>query len=168
MLVAINYDDSASVDRLIDIAKFSDFKKLLRVTSYVLRFINNTRKKVQGVARKSSKYVTAEEMTESHTLWIKANQSYAKQNTEYKQLKIQLNCKTDENGIMRSYGRMKHSNLPENTKAPILLVIQHRLSILIVLYSHSKVMHRGVKQTLCESRTNYWIPKGRHFVKKVI
>ena len=56
----------------------------------------------------------------------------------------------------------------DHTKAPILLSKEHRLSTLVILYCHLKVMHREVKQTLNEIRSNYWITRGRYFVKKVI
>lgn len=44
----------------------------------------------------------------------------------------------------------------------------HRLAEIIVNYCHSKVLHRGVKQTLTELRSKYWITKGRSFVKKIL
>ena len=63
---------------------------------------------------------------------------------------------------------MKYANIPDHVKAPIMLSKEHHLTVLIVWYCHSKVMHRGVKQTLNEIRTNYWITRGRSFVKKVL
>ena len=43
-----------------------------------------------------------------------------------------------------------------------------RLAELIVLESHEKVGHNKTKDTLNELRSQYWIPKGRSLVKKVI
>ena len=63
---------------------------------------------------------------------------------------------------------MKNACLPEDTKAPIILSRNHRLAKLLVLYCHVKVYHRGVRQTLTEFRSIYWITRGRSFVKKVI
>ena len=63
---------------------------------------------------------------------------------------------------------MKYANIPDHTKAPILLSKDHRLSTLIVLYCHLNVLPRGIKQTLNEICANYWVTKGRHFVKKII
>ena len=63
---------------------------------------------------------------------------------------------------------MRYANIPELTKAPIMLSKAHRLSLLIVLYSHVEVLHRGVKQTLNELRSRFWITKGRNFVRKIL
>ena len=38
----------------------------------------------------------------------------------------------------------------------------------MILYSHHKVLHRGVKQTLTKFRQQHWITRGRSCVKKVI
>ena len=69
---------------------------------------------------------------------------------------------------MRSYSRLKHAKIPFDTKAPILINPKHKLAELIVYHSHSKVLHRGVKQTLTEIRSNYWIPRGRNYVKRLL
>ena len=102
----------------------------------------------------NSKHPMVEEMREAHTLWIKVNQIHLVNNIEYKQVETQLNCKVDEDGFIRSYRRMKYANIPNHTKAPILLSKEH-LSTVIVLHCHLRVMHRGVKQTLNEIRANY-------------
>ena len=44
----------------------------------------------------------------------------------------------------------------------------HKLTELLILYSHRKVLHRGVKQTLTKFRQQYCITRGRSCVKKVI
>ena len=134
-----------------------------------MRFVQNLKKKKMKSKLERSKYPTSHEMRNSHSLWVKANQVHLIQNAEYKQMAVQLNCKIENvNGFIRSYGRMKYANVPENTKAPILLSTEHYLSILIVLYCHCKVMHRGLKQTLNELRSNYWVTKGRNIIKKII
>ena len=54
--------------------KYNDVLKLFRITSYVLRFINNLKKKMNTKEGQNSMYPTVEEMREAHTLWIKVNQ----------------------------------------------------------------------------------------------
>ena len=49
-----------------------------------------------------------------------------------------------------------------------MLSRNNNLAELLVLYYHLKVLHRGVKQTLTELRSKYWITSGRSFVKKII
>ena len=53
---------------------------------------------------------------------------------EYEQLRITLNYNTDENDVIRSYGRMKYAKIPDETNAPILLSREHRLNFLVVWY----------------------------------
>lgn len=113
-------------------------------------------------------YVIAEELHEAKVLWIKQNQIELKRKGDYKELKKNLSLREDEEGVIRSYGRYKHANIPFDNKAPIMLNRDHRLAEIIVNYCHSKVLHRGVKQTLTELRSKYWITKGRSFVKKIL
>lgn len=108
-------------------------------------------------------YVIAEELHEAKVLWIKQNQIELKRKGDYKELKKNLSLREDEEGVIRSYGRYKHANIPFDNKAPIMLNRDHRLAEIIVNYCHSKVLHRGVKQTLTELRSKYWITKGRSF-----
>ena len=53
-------------------------------------------------------------------------------------------------------------------KHPTLLHKHHLLTLLITQDAHKRVKHNGVKETLTEIRTRYWIIKGRQFVKKVL
>ena len=39
---------------------------------------------------------------------------------------------------------------------------------MIVEACHRKVNHGGVKETLVELRSEYWVPKGRQLVKKTL
>ena len=82
-----------------------------------------------------------------------------------KRLVLDLNSRNDNNRIIRSYSRFKHSNLPFETKAPIFLDRNHRLVELLIYYSHLKVLHRGIKQTLTEFNSMYWVTRGRSLKK---
>ena len=62
---------------------------------------------------------------------------------------------------------MKNAKIPFDSKAPIMLGRNHKLTEILFLYSHYKVLHRGVKQTLTKFRQQYWITRGKSCVKKV-
>ena len=62
-------------------------------------------------------------------------------------------------------GRMSNSDLPFSAQSLILLDKGH---LLIVMDAHRHVMHNGVKETLTELRSAYWLVRGRRFVRKVI
>ena len=123
--------------------------------------------KKQKVELCLAKYPTAEEMINARELWVKANQLTLKEQRGFDQTMVQLNCKVGEDGIIRCLGRMKNANIPTSAKSPILLSKTHRWSTLVVLYCHTKVLHR-VKQTLSEIRSNYWITSGRSYVKRIV
>ena len=158
---------TATIDNVINVKRYNDVLKLFRVTAYVTRFFNNMRRD-RNAASVKLMYVTSKEMVHSKELWIKSNQKYIEMDKDYKLLELQLNLKKDEFGIIRTLSRMKHACLPSKTKVPVFLNKEHRLSELIILYCHTKVYHRGVRQTLNEFRANYWITRGRSFVKKIL
>ena len=83
-------------------------------------------------------------------------------------MKNNLKLEEDGDGILRSMKRLINANLPYSTRAPIILCRKHRLSELIVLEKHTLVKHNGERQTLAEVRRNYWIPRGKSFVKHVL
>ena len=60
------------------------------------------------------------------------------------------------------------TQIPYAAKYPILLPRSHPLTGLIVKQAHERVFYNGVKETLAETRSRYWIPKGRSFTKTII
>ena len=65
-------------------------------------------------------------------------------------------------------GRLENSDLPLESRYPIILPKDHRLTELIVLDCHMKVHHLKVNATLTELRSRFWVTKGRQFVKKIL
>ena len=103
-------------------------------------------------------------MSEAKLLWLQNNQSQLKQSKNYLEIKKTLNLHM----LIRSCSRLKNAKIPFDSKAPIMLDRNHKLTELLILYSHNKILHRGVKQTLTEFRQQYWITRARRYVKKVI
>ena len=63
---------------------------------------------------------------------------------------------------------MSNSCLPPAAQNPILLDKKLHLSTLIVMDAHKRVIHDGVKETLAELRSTYWLVRGRQFIRKLI
>ena len=53
----------------------------------------------------------------------------------------------------------------QGRKYLILLPRQHHLTTLVVRCAHLRVLHNGVKETLTEVWSKFWIVKGRVFVR---
>ena len=91
-----------------------------------------------------------------------------KGDSKYEHLVHQLGLFIDERGIIHSRGRLQNSMLPYETKSPMLLPRNNHFTKLVIEDCHSRVLHCGVKDTLVELRTRFWVPRGRQYVKFVI
>ena len=100
-------------------------------------------------------------MSEAKLLWLRENQSQLKQSKNYLEIKNTLNLHEDDDMLIRSYSRLKNARIQFDSKAPIMLDRNHKLTELLILYSRHEVLHRGVKQTLTEFRQQSWITRGR-------
>ena len=64
--------------------------------------------------------------------------------------------------------RLENADIPIASKYPMYLPREHRLTELIIIDCHKRSYHCGVKATLVELRSRFWVPKGRQQVKKVL
>ena len=91
-----------------------------------------------------------------------SNKSY------FNQLKITFGVFFDNQNILRCGGRLQFSDLPENSKNPILLPKQSHFSHLGTLFSHLQTKHGGIKDTILQVRSKCWIISIRQLVKSII
>lgn len=178
-------DNEACISVVIDVNKHNCFDKLLRLTCWVVKFIDNlkkkkeerrldkTKNKTSNNKRRSAEemlggLIGAEEMLGAFHLWIKYAQKFVRNNKKYLHWKQSLNVFEDEQNNLRCRGRLFNAPIPYNAKCPLLLSTNCHITELIVINSHEKVFHNGLRETLNHVRQNYWIPKGRSFVRKII
>ena len=161
--VLLNTEKVIGLNNLIDIQGYSEVDRLFRVTAYVLLFVRRLRKTDQ-----SPSIVTAELFNRAEVLWIQIAQSTLREEPHYESWKNQLGFFTDNEGLLRCKGRLKNAGLPYTTQFPLILPQNHPLTILLVRQAHEKVFHNGVKETLTQLRSKYWIIKGRSTVKSFI
>ena len=77
-----------------------------------------------------------------------------------------LPLKFDEESIIRCYSRLENGN---KNSHPIMLSKNYELTKLMVLRCHKKVYHNGgVKQTLNDLQAEFWINRGRSYVRKLL
>ena len=62
-----------------------------------------------------------------------------------------------------------YSELPYDAKHTILYIPRDtKLAEFIVAEAHDNTFHQKEKSTLVEVRSNYWIPRGRKLVRRVV
>ena len=150
------------MSRIIDCKRYSTAKRLYRVTAYVLKFLSLLKKKTQ------SHELTPQDLTEAERLWITDCQATLVSDHNFPAWKAQFNPFKVEDKLWRCGGRLQNAELPFSTKHLILLSKEYHLTSLIVMSAHQRVQHNGVKETLTEVRSRYWIIGGRNLVKLII
>ena len=124
--------------------------------------------KVKADPQHRMKTMTAVDILNAERLWIRRSQLSLVQNDSFRMWQTQFGLRKDRDGIWRCVGRLQRADLSDDTKHPIFLHKCHPLSTLIVWNCHTRVMHGGVKETLIELRSKFWISRGRQFVKTVL
>ena len=142
--------------------RFSSLGRLLRVTAYVLKFIAIIKARGSVSAGLSSK-----DVSDAEEFWIKSSQAALLQDVKFQVWKTQFGLYYD-NEIWRCGGMLRNADLDVCAKHPILLPSGHHFTMLVIRQSHEKVLHGGVKETLTELRSRFWVVKGRSVVKKLL
>ena len=161
------------IHNVLKISNYSSLLKLLRVTAYFLRFVNN----VRNPATCTVGALSTQETNNALSMWI-----YDCQQTcfhqEYKQLKSksakrsslvrQLRLFLDAKGYIRCSGRIHNAPLSELTKFLFLLPSKHPLIKLIINMIHINQLHGGVNSVITAARQRYWIPSIRRVVRSLL
>ena len=150
--------------KLIDIDRYSSMSKLISVTAFVFRFVNNLNKLCNNLIIKDE-HLILEELKNSFDIWIKNEQILLRNESHFKKQQVSLNI-FEHNGFLHLKGRFANSNLNEDGKYPILLRRDSNFTKLLIMKVH--VMHHGIETTLKEIRLRFWIVKGRATVKSVL
>ncbi|XP_045537342.1 uncharacterized protein LOC106718523 [Papilio machaon] len=122
--------------------------------------------------------ITTEELNQALLICIKKDQSehfsddirnimiyeYVKPTSHLKT----LNPFLDKERVIRVGGRLRHANLSEDSKHPIILDSKSKLTALIVADAHRKTLHGGLQLMLSYLRTKYWIIRAKSIVKSHI
>ena len=152
----------------IDCTKFSKWRRLVRVTAYVFRFVRNVKARVKKCNTESaeiprSNSLSVEELNQSEIYWVKLNQKNLKSSLESGQLE-KLDPLTDSEGILRVGGRVDKTIATYDTRHPVLLSRDHWTSKLIMRQAH-QYGHSGVAATVAKVRRRYWIVRAHSLAK---
>ncbi|XP_074657307.1 uncharacterized protein LOC141910513 [Tubulanus polymorphus] len=174
---SVNVTARTKANHVLDPSRFSSWTRYRRVVACVLRFIRNAGSQI----KKSSCRIgplTATEMDAARFLVIKSAQEDGFPE-EYSAIKAQKKiarsskllqlCPTiDEDGILRARGRLKNADVDVAVKFPMILPRSHDVTRLIVTAIHVLLMHEGPEHTLNEVRQEYYVPRARSTVKKIV
>ena len=140
------------------------------LSAWIVRCVNKLTKRDTAIGP-----LTPQEITKARLLWdlyiqqkrfadtIRMIEKGAQCN-----LKDQLNLMIDGQGVIRCQGRYQNAELSQGAKCLKFLPRKERYTELVIEDSHYNMLHAGVSQTLAEIRQNYWIPRGRSEVRKVL
>lgn len=155
--------------------RFSSFKRLTHVVSYLLRFIHNC--KVTLTERNFGE-LSGDEIKAGVEAVIRIVQRQVFL-TEIKALedsnRIPKNSKLynlspflDDTGVIRVGGRIAKSQLEFNFKHPMIIPSKHHVTSLIIRQEHARNLHAGCQTVLAGIRSQFWPLNGKQAVKRVL
>ena len=156
--------------------RFSSYNKLIRATSWVMRFIGNIRKSLSQISPLKSS-LTVQEVVEAETYWISVSQNQCF-SSELKSLRskgvlssnsalLSLHPFVDSRGTLRVSGREQESNLAYSMMHPTILSGKHPLTKLIIQAEHLRLLHAGPTLLMSSLNHRYHIVGGRRVVRSI-
>ena len=156
----------------IDCNKFSNWRRLIRVTAYTLRFIRRLQARGHKGSAEEEKTLKSEdgplspeELKDAETHWLKESQKTLRNRLSKGEFR-NLSPYVDQEGVWRVGGRADKALVSYETRHPVLLPGDHRISRLIVQHAH-QFGHLGVAATVAKTRTKYWIVRAHDLAKSI-
>ena len=185
--------DPIAVECLFETKEYSSLDKIFRVTRYVFQFLNNLfrrlshKRVVMAISKPVIYWLRYSQLTNFGETFSWLFYSESRDSSQFSSLCYVLQKPTsglskeccelirdlglyfDESiGLIRSRGRLKHSDITRNSKYPILMAPKDHITRLFIQRAHKYNLHGGVQETLASIRQQLWIPKGRQAVRNVI
>lgn len=73
-----------------------------------------------------------------------------------------------KDGLLVSTGRLKHADIPDHTKCPIIVPGAHHVAWLLARHCHIRAGHAGLDFTRAELRWRFWVTGATTVVRAVI
>lgn len=150
------------------INKLSNFNRLIRVMSYIQRFVYNLKNKFN----KRIGLPTKDELDEAFTRVIRTAQieMFPEEYLLLQKGKLlprksklaSLSPFMDSDGVIRVGGRLENSPYEYNIKHPILLCSKHHVTKILFRKYHIDLLHAGPQLLLANIRQLYWPLGGRN------
>jgi hypothetical protein len=117
----------------------------------------------------SATSITSDEVRIATIAWVKYVQQqfpFDLQNVPNALLNLKLFL--DKLGLIRCRGRLANSDLPQQSREPILLPRDSWFTTLVFRFCHISLGHAGPDQTLSRVRFDYWIHRGKSVAKQIV
>ena len=97
----ISTTESCSISSLIDLNRFSNLHRLLRVTAYVLRFVKNLKERLKGGKQVFESDISATDIKEAEQWWISDAQKSLRLNKKFESWSREFDLFPDCDGLLR-------------------------------------------------------------------
>ena len=155
-----------NLSNIINCDRFSNLNSMLRVTAYVLRFVNKIKQRLLRSTEDHEERdeLNASNLEEAESLWIHTVQanafsneiSYLQKGRQVKPHRVdQFALYLDDNQVLKCRGRINNSSLQPESKHPILLPSSHPFVELLIRQTHERVKHSAVNNTLATIRERF-------------
>ncbi|XP_062538281.1 uncharacterized protein LOC134206570 [Armigeres subalbatus] len=153
----------------------SSFWALLRIVTWIRRFVHNAAPKNRALKRSGA--LSATELKESELQLVRLAQleSFPAEITALsKKQPIGASSKLLAanpiliDGILRVGGRLRHAPISDNRKHPMILHHQHPLTKLVMEYYHLKLFHAGQQLLVSSVRERFWPLRARDVARWTI
>ncbi|XP_011858773.1 PREDICTED: uncharacterized protein LOC105556299, partial [Vollenhovia emeryi] len=156
------------------LSRFSSLRTLRRVVAYCIRFMHNALHPTQ----RRSGLLSVEELRQANVTILKISQAEfftPELNNLRKKTPVSSTSKlqslfpfVDADGLIRVGGRLRHSDLPETQKFPVVLASNSAFTKLLIQDTHVKHLHAGLQALLSILYGQYWILSARSTARKVL
>ena len=152
------------LENLINFEGFSNKLKVISVTDWILRFVNNLKNSISERKHCLKSKELERDCFSDEINFLKGN-SASKQPPVYVK---PFNLFFDDDNILRCKTKLQNAPLDYSSKNPILLPKKHAFTDLVIKQAHEQVFRKGIKETVCKTRQTYWVPRCRELVKRII
>ncbi|XP_055584842.1 uncharacterized protein LOC129737707 [Uranotaenia lowii] len=149
----------------------SCFRRLQRIIAWVLRYLNNRRKPKEE--RVLHPHLTIDELRNSMLVIVRVIQRL-EFDDEIKRVQKGVPCKRLaalnpilSDGLLRVGGRLRHSNLPDESKHQLILPNNNSVTKLLVRALHLELLHVGPSGLISALRQRFWLLNARSTVRNV-
>ncbi|XP_062713737.1 uncharacterized protein LOC115269020 [Aedes albopictus] len=162
---------AVSIEPFPFFSKFSSFRAIQCIMGYVLRFIRNCQR--PRIQRETSRHLTVSELRRSTEAIIHVVQLVHLVD-EIQRVSTNEPCKRLANlrpiysdGLLRVGGRLDRSQLPFESRHPIILPDSDPVIRLLVRQMHVELLHIGQTGLMNAMRQRYWLLNARSTIRSI-